>query len=998
MGSTPWIKDENEQVAQFCAQEAEDFAFSARNEVEWLNEHMADIFGRNSVNVTEIFKTPGKLRGKTPRTARKRNPLEVREPLTDIFSTNAQPNGSPSRGVSPQKTLFAPEFQVAEDPIAPGATHKTNTDSGYHGLPEDEPDIELLPTVPQSSAETNDTMEIFPKSPLQEQLAMANQPEDQTTAERSFHSAKEDITKGEIISVDTQDGVPTAADVEALAEPSKGPAPESLVPATKDVPKEAIELDVIDKDLDEDLVVDESRSPSQGSSPARTLVRKSSLTFAALPPREPLTTKKSIGGRVSRTSHLDQSKANLNRGSFLGRFAGGKSIGGSTQHESTHEMDHDDGMDIDMDRAVLAREDSDGDAKMTQLHNKSSTQRLHDRINMLGKSQPARPTKSIPAAAPSANLNYPELPNLEPQAQIHHTSGLRSKRSTLQASNLEDDDDWIQPPQMQLDASTRPQLPKSISVDVMEDIRGRVNISDQEFGRGDQHATKELPPLRQTNAQNLQNSGSRPSMVASASQSTSPTKPGLSNGVMPLQDVAASAVDMANAQNLSTTPTSNPLSKRYVDGPLSASKSKLQSIMKTARGLFSSSAGVSAQARMETLSPASIRARGDIQGSSIEDVLESKPMKNNALLSPLGGAVGRKTRSSTERDERRKEVEAKERQQAELEYERYHEQENQKTAPPPQIQAKAPAIEPIQLQTKPTRQSPRKMQNQEASRAQPDVVEGDLLPQSMAPPAPQPPAQPSQAQRPKDAKRPIKPAKEHASKPKPQPVAIRVGTLSQRIPLTNATLSSSLQDSLPPSQPKQQAVAKKGSTASLQTCASNSSLKSSVTSVASKPKALLAAERKKEQVILSRPKSFARYTLTLMQDEREAQRKLDQKREIERKRATQQEEARRQEQLQRQEAERQRERERVAAAEDPKKIAQRQQIEKRRMEMNKKDQQRMPQRPPVDPVSPVHFDTASNAATDSLGTYSPPTTCINDASRARWCKTSIKASCSSGSR
>ena len=30
-------------------------------------------------NVTEIFKTPGKLRGKTPRTARKRNPLEVRE-------------------------------------------------------------------------------------------------------------------------------------------------------------------------------------------------------------------------------------------------------------------------------------------------------------------------------------------------------------------------------------------------------------------------------------------------------------------------------------------------------------------------------------------------------------------------------------------------------------------------------------------------------------------------------------------------------------------------------------------------------------------------------------------------------------------------------------------------------------------------------------------------------------------------------------------------------
>ena len=95
MGSKQWINDENDQVTQFCTQEAEDFAFSARNEVEWLNEHMAEVFSKSQVyglhsgevvdslttnrNVTEIFKTPGKLRGKTPRTVRKRNPLEVRE-------------------------------------------------------------------------------------------------------------------------------------------------------------------------------------------------------------------------------------------------------------------------------------------------------------------------------------------------------------------------------------------------------------------------------------------------------------------------------------------------------------------------------------------------------------------------------------------------------------------------------------------------------------------------------------------------------------------------------------------------------------------------------------------------------------------------------------------------------------------------------------------------------------------------------------------------------
>jgi hypothetical protein len=94
VGSARWVYDEREQVAQFGDQDAEDFAFSARNEVEWLNEHMAEIFGSNQLygvhhalcfdiltscsNVTEIFKTPGKLRGKTPRTARKRNPLEAR--------------------------------------------------------------------------------------------------------------------------------------------------------------------------------------------------------------------------------------------------------------------------------------------------------------------------------------------------------------------------------------------------------------------------------------------------------------------------------------------------------------------------------------------------------------------------------------------------------------------------------------------------------------------------------------------------------------------------------------------------------------------------------------------------------------------------------------------------------------------------------------------------------------------------------------------------------
>ena len=49
VGSAQWVQDENAQASVFCGQEVEDFVFSARNEVEWLNEHMADIFSKSQV-------------------------------------------------------------------------------------------------------------------------------------------------------------------------------------------------------------------------------------------------------------------------------------------------------------------------------------------------------------------------------------------------------------------------------------------------------------------------------------------------------------------------------------------------------------------------------------------------------------------------------------------------------------------------------------------------------------------------------------------------------------------------------------------------------------------------------------------------------------------------------------------------------------------------------------------------------------------------------------
>jgi hypothetical protein len=47
IGSAQWVLEERQHAQGLVAQELEDFGFSVRNELEWLNEHMADIFAQN---------------------------------------------------------------------------------------------------------------------------------------------------------------------------------------------------------------------------------------------------------------------------------------------------------------------------------------------------------------------------------------------------------------------------------------------------------------------------------------------------------------------------------------------------------------------------------------------------------------------------------------------------------------------------------------------------------------------------------------------------------------------------------------------------------------------------------------------------------------------------------------------------------------------------------------------------------------------------------------
>jgi hypothetical protein len=49
VGSAAWIAEERNSAMRMAESEIEEFAFSARNEIDWLNEHMAEIFSENQM-------------------------------------------------------------------------------------------------------------------------------------------------------------------------------------------------------------------------------------------------------------------------------------------------------------------------------------------------------------------------------------------------------------------------------------------------------------------------------------------------------------------------------------------------------------------------------------------------------------------------------------------------------------------------------------------------------------------------------------------------------------------------------------------------------------------------------------------------------------------------------------------------------------------------------------------------------------------------------------
>lgn len=914
--------------------------------------------------------------------------------MSNIFS--ATPKGVPNLlSTSNSQHAKTPSFRIAEDkqvsPFKPASVsqkpapskHTTEeplaiADSGYYGsqfqdaaateVDQIMEDVEIAhPASPeQADPEPQHRAEIYETPKTQRiSLTLADR-----SVERESRSATRQIETERVSSTTKAGAMDIGADADVEIVSASSPVqllsadspPESLLKPSPTMlrpvglenldlppPSEAITSEPNNEmDDDNDDTADVTRSPSEGSSPIRPLVRKSSLNFASLPAREPLTSNKSLGGRMSRVSHLDQTRT-----SFYPRLTGGKSLG--VRQDA---MEDEDAMDIDEDDT----HDKEKESAFAN-HSKTYTQRLQDQISMLGKSQAGAPrSKSIPAipgAQQPATNTQSEVPQ---QPQTILGTQAESPRLPLSARTpgafpSEDEEDWIAPPtaKQMPPQSPRPQIEKSFSADIMEGVFGKGTVSSVDFDMSNEpsHGVKQDhligSPIR--NFQGAQETATLPgsSKTASTPEFSRFRTTEKTLEANPINTIISTkhSVELSVDASLAEAPGSP--TKTIRDSPVKSNalkqvKDKFSSILKGSKGLLASGAALSAEGKASLVDlpstvipqkedndycsaePAAMEKESEPSYPDLSKHLssETQPTSSSSIKTN-----SKRTRASIEREKREQKQKDKEEKEAqhradqmdklekarerERERARHFNKEQEKVAAERQIAAqkelertatRTPAPKDLSKQIK---TSPRKAMAQTKvesttaveepglERAEPDLDMIDIPTSKAAPPSiPRPTA--IQSLKTREIKRPIKPIKDTSIKTKQAPTLIRVNTFSQNSGFhpSNSVLATTLQDTLGGSQ--QQPKSKSGQ-ASVQAKPSLASLKSSTSSTTGRPKALELAAKRKQQ------------------EEKEAQRRRDIKAEMERKR----EEDRRLE-----EERREKERQKAVAEAEAKKIAERQ--------------------------------------------------------------------------
>ncbi|RKF74755.1 putative inner centromere protein [Golovinomyces cichoracearum] len=970
-GSPLWISEERSCALHIVQSETEEFTYSVRNEVDWLNEHMAEIFSADRVSVADIFKTPAKLRGKTPRTIRKSHlPLE-RPPLSNIFSTASAVCSSPKQL---SFVDLPPSFRVAEDKTRrddrnfPGTSYPVP--ASLPKLEERSTNSNLLDQSQQENLNPSTPGHVFGDSTTTQCIELIKSP--QALDADSADIAKNRFPSDHSVIVNDSTGSPnrqsrqnspviemqttekTQKNISEIANrspvshkrssnslginPIPSPGTKSSTPFSK-LHQQELRLSLATESIESNI--DRSNSPSDGSSPILPMVRKSSLNFASLPAREPLT-KKSLGNRLSRPSQLDQPRV-----SYFGLQTVGKSFDNITNKEE-REME-----DLSCNEAGY----SDTDTTMIRLHSKTSTQRLQDQISKLGQTHKnMRPWNQNNCGITHAQLirSSQKDKNMNLGNGNHQTTERESEILSESCLNV----------RISQSASSSEESENLCSN--LGGVNLQTNSSDNKL------CLEKIDGLQKSN------------LVISNHQSVDFEQPGKTSSNHDSESISANnsahnneecqnQFDIISASNpsslitskKSTTSLKSP-TKAPRNSPLKAAKDKFSSILKNSKVLFANTIASNAEDKFATNSLSvtqdefgdketlgelpcnfhEVEAFPSVESISCEvssDIPQSVeplpeiihnqshilPSQTGVKKDPRKSKPSKEAKSPNKMDCQLENARIKVREEAHLyhiEQERFTSMKNEEsTSNPCEKRVKVNRNDMPRV----TRNSPRKtrphleVEKVNAGNTTNEFPSKNNEKSSLLIKMPAPtPSSKSQIGRP-DNMRPLKPSRE-ASKTKP-PTVIKVDIGSQRgqqYHPSNTTLSATLQESLSSqSNAPPYRLRHKASTSSVQSKSSSSSFKSVAT------KTLEAAARKKEK------------------DEIAAARKREVKIEIERQRAaTKQEEKRKELLKKRKEAENQahsqREGEMAAKISEIKKATSRQAIDKRRLEIEKTKESR----------------------------------------------------------
>ncbi|CAK7269301.1 hypothetical protein SEPCBS119000_003500 [Sporothrix epigloea] len=507
IGAAPWTVEERTTALQIAQSEIEEFMFSAKNELDWLNEHMADIFSENQMNVADIFKTPGKLRGKTPRTARKINKGDIRAPLTDVFSST--PKGAPNPFAVSKLTSFqqqqkrrSPTFIVAEDkPTRPRKSQSPQRDVPAKKVAATKLAPLVMASKPQLTPIVSHYNESRPQDvavdnfeedelaghdattePLSQPARTATvktvtlQPDEVKDTERRISAAVSPSKSQTAALITSPEAVPAPAtpavvsfdqaSVSSTATTTQMAAIPEVIAKTRPAEAGAREEVYVENDVaiyeDDTAIADAVNHHDQGHQTVLHSVHSSEQDMEVDEKEGPPSPVRPVVRKSSMSFASLPARAPFTSNKSLGAGIATARTGQTELTQTTYFNRPTGGKSLGNVRTTEPMDEDernhsmDGDGHNAPLmgndsaeHSKTYAQRLHDRISMLGKSQAnaSRPSKSLAAFAQQQETHNTSQQQTQ-QSALHSPKKTAAPGASL-ADDIddedEDDDNWFDP-------------------------------------------------------------------------------------------------------------------------------------------------------------------------------------------------------------------------------------------------------------------------------------------------------------------------------------------------------------------------------------------------------------------------------------------------------------------------------------------------------------------------------------------------------------------------